>query len=69
MSTAPVERISSVMRWLPAMAMPLRMSSSLPVQHTPTRLMPSAPLAFAAARSSSDWQAADTISDTTGLWP
>jgi hypothetical protein len=50
------------------MAMPRRMSSSLPVQQTPTRLMPLAPLALARP-AVSDWQAGDHHSDTTGLWP
>ncbi len=60
---------SSCMRWLPAIGTPRRIISSLPVQHRPTRLMPSAPLLFASAISSGSEEASTITSDSSGLCP
>src|SRR3990170_927963 len=60
---------SSCIRWLPAIGTPLRIRSSLPVQHRPTRLMPAAPRSFARATSSGSVAACTTTSDRSGLWP
>ncbi len=51
------------------MGTPLRMVSSLPVQHRPTRLMPSAPLERASFTSSSSSAAWTITSESNGLWP
>ena len=51
------------------MGMPWRISTSLPVQHRPARLMPWAPSSWARFNSSGSRAAWTTISETRGEWP
>jgi hypothetical protein len=57
MSTAPVERISSVMRWLPAMAMPAAHEQFVAGAADPHQVDAAGPFGFWPGQEFRDWQA------------